>query len=112
MILQLEHEQELVKRIESFKEVLSENAEFKEFDGKVFEALIEKVIFGHIDDDGNVDPYKLTFIYKTGLNYVMDGAKHKKDRRKKKSSVLPSNNTDDHKVLSSNQLVDTCGDCL
>jgi len=96
----------LVKRIESFKKILSGKAEFKEFDRKVFEALIEKVIVGHIDD-GNVDPYKLTFIYKTGLDYVIDGAKHKKDGRRKKSIVLPSNNPDDHKVLSSNQQVDT-----
>lgn len=112
LVLQFEHEQELAKRIESFRKILSGNAEFKEFDRKVFEALIEKVIVGHTDDDGNIDPYKITFIYKTGLDYVMDGAKHKKDGRKKKSSVLPSNNTDNHKVLSSNQLVDTCGNRL
>jgi DNA invertase Pin-like site-specific DNA recombinase len=107
LLIQLEHEQELTKRIESFKKILSGKAEFKEFDRKVFEALIEKVIVGHIDD-GNVDPYKLTFIYKTGLDYVIDGAKHKKDGRRKKSTVLPSNNPDDHKALSSNQQVDTC----
>ncbi|SHL52407.1 hypothetical protein SAMN02745136_05073 [Anaerocolumna jejuensis DSM 15929] len=38
-----------------------------EFDRYVFENIVEKVIIGGYDEDGNKDPVQLTFVYKTGL---------------------------------------------
>jgi len=69
------------------------------------------VIVGSIDDDGNIDPYKLTFIYKTGLSNKIDGEKHRVDKRRKQSVVLPSNDANDDSTLLSNTSDDACGDC-
>ena len=46
---------------------LTQNQVLEEFDRAVFESIVEKVIVGGYDDDGNADPYKVTFIYKTGF---------------------------------------------
>jgi hypothetical protein len=109
--LQLEHEKEIKKRIESLKKALNNDVKLEKFDRHIFENLIEKVIVGSIDEDGKVDPYNLIFIYKTGLDNSVNGIKYKKDGRKKKSNVLPSNNANNVSVLSTNIDTDTCGDC-
>jgi len=72
--------------------------------------LIEKVIVGKIDENGEVDPYNITFIYKTGLDNTVNGEKYRTDGRKKDSNVLPSNSTGGVTVLPSNHISDTCGD--
>ncbi len=81
----------LYKRIEQFKKALSENQVLEEFDREVFESIVEKVIIGGVDDEGNKDPYKITFIYKTGFKDSIDNAKAKFDT-KKNSTKLCSNN--------------------
>ncbi len=106
-----EHEKELKERILSLKKALNDNLKLEKFDRHIFENLIEKVIVGSIDEDGKVDPYNLIFIYKTGLDNSVNGIKYKKDGRKKKSNVLPSNNANNVSVLSTNIDTDTCGDC-
>lgn len=54
----------------------------KNFDRYVFESIVEKVIVGEIDEDGKVDPYKLTFVYKTGYKDDLDGEDFKSPRKK------------------------------
>ena len=36
------------------------------FDAQVFESIVKKVIIGGMNKDGNMDPFKMTFVYKTG----------------------------------------------
>lgn len=108
--IQLEHEKELNKRINAFKKVLSGDVKLEKFDRYIFENLIEKVIVGSTDEDGNVDPYNITFIYKTGLDNSINGSKFRRDGRKKKSNVLPLNNSNEVSVMSTNGSVNTCGD--
>ena len=58
------------------------------FDRVVFESIVEKVIVGETNDDGTVDPFKLTFVMKGNGNSVVPNAKewfkaekkHNKDR--------------------------------
>ena len=38
-----------------------------EFDPVVFESIIEKVIIGEVDEQDNKNPYKITFVFKTGI---------------------------------------------
>ena len=57
---------QLKKRISEFKKVLEQNNAVTEFDPAVFESVIEKIIIGETDEDGNKDPYKITFVFKTG----------------------------------------------
>ena len=40
-----------------------------------FESIIEKVIVGGYDENGEKDPYKITFIYKTGFTNGIGNAK-------------------------------------
>ncbi len=70
------------KRMKEFKDMLEKNEVLKEFDRFVFESIVEKVIVGEIDENNNVDPYKLTFVYKTGFKDNLDGSKFKAPRKK------------------------------
>ena len=47
----------------------------EEFDRGIFESIVEKVIVGGLDEDGNKDSYKITFIYKTGFKNEIGNAK-------------------------------------
>lgn len=72
---QMEDEVSLKRRIADFKKALSKNGVLEEFDRGIFESIIEKVIVGGYDEDGNKDPYKITFIYKTGFRNEIGNAK-------------------------------------
>ena len=52
----------LSDRINNFRNTLKNNQILEEFDRHVFESIIEKVIIGGSDKDGNKDPYMITFI--------------------------------------------------
>ena len=90
----------------------------KEFDRYVFESIVEKVVVGEVDENGNVDPYKLTFVYKTGFKDDLDGGKFKtprknassKNKRIGKDSAELSSYTSNHVNKSySHSSDDTCG---
>ncbi|SDB69527.1 recombinase family protein [Butyrivibrio sp. INlla16] len=63
-----QNKDELAKRIQEFKKTLAQNQVLETFDRSIFEALVEKVIIGEKDEEGNTDPYKITFVYRTGYN--------------------------------------------
>lgn len=102
--LKLEHEVELIKRIDRLKKTLNSDFKLEKFDRHIFESLIEKVIIGKTNENGEVDPYNITFIYKTGLDNMVNGEKHKIDGRKKVSNVSPSKDTGVVTVLPSNHM--------
>ena len=54
----------------------------KELDRGIFESIIEKVIVGGYDEDGNKDPHKIIFIYKTGFKNEIGNAKERFDKSK------------------------------
>lgn len=99
------NEKELRKRIESMRTLLTDAKVLKEFDSQVFESIVENVIIGGYDDEGNTDPSKITFVYKTGFEDTKDGKSFKSKRRnareklsqstKSKGNVLPQQDTDD-----------------
>ena len=65
------------RRLSDFKKALSHNEVLEEFDRGIFESIVEKVIVGGLDEDGNKDPYKITFIYKTGFKNEIGNAKER-----------------------------------
>lgn len=71
-LVKQEDEKNLKRRTKEFKKLLEKNQVLEEFDRGVFESIIEKVIVGEIDENGNKDPYKLTFVYKTGISNKVD----------------------------------------
>lgn len=76
---QLTDEVSLKRRVAEFKKALSQNEVLEEFDRGIFESIIEKVIVGGYDEDGNKDPYRITFIYKTGFKNEIGNAKERFD---------------------------------
>ena len=69
------NQKDVSKRMSSLKKALADGDILDEFDRVVFESIVEKVIVGEINDDGTVDPFKLTFVMKGNGNSVVPNAK-------------------------------------
>ena len=112
---QMEDEVSLKRRVEDFKKALSQNEVLQEFDRGIFESIIEKVIVGGYDEDGNKDPYKITFIYKTGFRNEVGNVKQRFDKTKSvgdKAKELCSHIADEVKDVCSYVSDNTCGDSM
>ena len=111
---QMEDEVSLKRRVENFKKALSQNEVLQEFDRGIFESIIEKVIVGGYDEDGNKDPYKITFIYKTGFRNEVRNVKERFDNAKSvgdKAKELCSHIADEVKDVCSHiadEVKDVC----
>lgn len=109
-------EKNIKKRLDDFRKVLEKNEVLVEFDRQVFESIIDKVIVGGYDDDGNKDPSMLTFVYKTGFTNSVDANNHKPPRKNHKKNKEQNENklssyspNEDEKMCSLNS-DNTCGD--
>ena len=108
---QFDNEKNLKRRTLEFKKALEANQVLEEFDRTIFESIVQKVIVGEIDEEGNVNPYKLTFVYKTGISNKVD-SKMQRDNKigkavKESVSKLCSHVGDEVNRLCSNMQVDT-----
>ena len=97
----------LEERIRTFKKVLSEERAFSDFDRDVFECLVEKVIVGGYDEDGRKDPYKITFIYKTGFTNSISASK-----KKSRDFEMGLNAHDEIEDACTIHRDNECGDCV
>ena len=70
-----ENQKNVGKRMESLRKALSYSDILDEFDRVVFESIVEKVIVGEVNEDGSIDPYKITFVMKGNGNSVIPNAK-------------------------------------
>ena len=57
------------------------------FDRAVWNSVIDECIIGGLDADGNDDPYKITFIYKTGDKGSGNGLNYKSPRKNAKDKL-------------------------
>lgn len=64
LMLNLDSKKNIKIRMKDLRERLSEVDMLDEFDRVVFESIVEKVIVGETNEDGSIDPYKLTFVLK------------------------------------------------
>ena len=101
-------EKDLRKKIDAMRRLLNEAPPLEEFDRKVFESIVEKVIVGGYDDEGNADPLMITFVYKTGFEDKKNGDDFKPPRRNSKSKKLPSLPKDEDQNLSQQSADDAC----
>lgn len=62
----------LREKINSFKNLFSNNELLTEFDREIFENVIDKVIIGKVDESGIKNPYSVTFVFKIGLKVEED----------------------------------------
>lgn len=79
------------KRLIEIRKTLESEDPLDEFDRAVFESIVEKVIVGGYDEDGNALPYKITFVLKSeqsiATSYDLEKYKKKqKEMRKDKVS--------------------------
>ncbi|WP_062197137.1 recombinase family protein [Massilibacterium senegalense] len=101
----LEEEKDIKKRLLTFKKVLEQNEVIDTFDRYVFESVVDKIIVGGVDEDGNKDPAMITFVYKTGLSNSLDGEIFKPARRNaKKDNIKTSNELCSHTANEDNKL--------
>ena len=80
----LTDEKALKKRLEGFKKLLESNKYLEEFDRAVFESIVDKIIIGGTNDEGEIDPAMITIIYKTGKKDSQDGRLFKSRRKNAK----------------------------
>lgn len=52
------------QRMREIRTCIAEADVLDKFDRIVFESIVDKVIVGDMNEDGTVDPYKLTFVLK------------------------------------------------
>ncbi|HBG2164848.1 TPA: recombinase family protein [Clostridioides difficile] len=111
----VKNEKSMKQRLKEFKKTLEENAVLDKFDRSVFESVVEKVIIGEKNKDGENDPTKITFIYKTGFKNTLSSnefkipRKNARGRHKRKELCLHGNNEVEN--LCSHSSSNTCGNC-
>lgn len=64
------------RRMKEIRACIAEADMLDKFDRVVFESIVEKVIVGDTDEDGTVDPYKLTFVLKGMDDRIIPDAKN------------------------------------
>lgn len=64
-----------------FEAAIYQNEVLEKFHRHVFECIVEKVIIGGYDTDGNINPTQITFIYKTGNKNSVNGSQFKPTRK-------------------------------
>ncbi len=65
----LQGEESITTRINEFRRVFCEDLEIKEFDRDIMDSLIDKIVIGTKDEEGNHNPYVVTFVFKAGMKF-------------------------------------------
>jgi len=66
----LQGEESISSRINHFRKVFDHNIQMDEFDRDILESLVDKVVVGAMDEDGNPNPYALSFVFKAGVKFT------------------------------------------
>ncbi len=80
-------------RLRTMRKELETSDTIKEFDRQVFESIVDYVIVGGYDVEGNADPSMITFVYRTGFKDYKDGDHFRPARlnaSKKRASASPA----------------------
>lgn len=67
-------------RIAFMREKLKQADTIKEFDRQVFESIVDYVVVGGYNEEGNADPSMITFVYRTGFKDRKNGDHYKPAR--------------------------------
>ena len=93
----LEKEDNLKNKIEEIKNLLKNNEIITEFDREVFDILVDKIIIGETDTEGNNNPYVISFVLKSGKN--ADGTISEEKESKVKKQKIKTINIEDKNVV-------------
>lgn len=59
-------QQDINKRLSEFQKVISKGEVLQKFDRHVFESITDRIVVGEKGENGEINPYKLKIIFKTG----------------------------------------------
>lgn len=82
-------EDNLKSKMEEIKNLLKSHDIITEFDREVFDILVDKVIIGEIDEEGNKNPYVVSFILKSRKNSDSCKLAKEPEKKVKKKSIKP-----------------------
>ena len=85
----IEKEDNLKSKIEEIKELLKSHDIITEFDREVFDILVDKVIIGEIDGEGNRNPYVVSFVLKSSQNSNGYEVAEQAEKKVKKQNIKP-----------------------
>ena len=80
----VEAQKRVGQRMREIRVCIAEADMLDKFDRVVFESIVEKVIVGDMNEDGTVDPYKLTFVLKGMEDRIVPDAKSRYKNPNKK----------------------------
>ena len=100
---QYDNEGSLQRRLADFRKALSKNQILEEFDRGIFESIIEKVIVGGYDENGEKDPYKIIFVYKTGFKNEIGNAKERFGKKSKAVEKAKKLGLENFSILGANK---------
>lgn len=60
---------DISSKIKEIEKIMNEPTLIKEFDKETFDSIVERIILGEIDENGNSNPNVVRFILKTGTEY-------------------------------------------
>lgn len=63
----MQDQQDINKRLTEFQNIISKHEILQKFDRHVFESIIDRVIVGEKAENGEINPYKLKFIFKQDM---------------------------------------------
>lgn len=87
----IDKQKDVEKRMAELRLTLENEEILDEFDRVVFESIIDRVLVGGFNEDGTVDPYKLTFVLKENQPGVVPNAKeHFKEQKKLEKGKMVS----------------------
>ena len=77
------------KRLKKIEEIINTTPKLEKFNGDCFKNMIDKIIIGEIDENGNKNPNKIKFVLKTGKNYdfFLNNQKYCMSFRKENKSI-------------------------
>lgn len=70
-----EYQKDTKIRVNKLKAYLEKNNILDEFDDEVFESVVEKIVIGERDEQGEIDPHKICFFLKTGISVKSENRK-------------------------------------
>lgn len=84
-------EDSLKSKMEEIKNLLKNHDIITEFDREVFDILVDKVIIGEIDEEGNKDPYVVSFILNSNKKSDIHESLEEPEKKVKKYNIKPIN---------------------
>lgn len=72
----IDEESSLDRRIRAFRNIFNSKEPLESFSRFIFDSIVEKVILGDTDEEGNKRPYSITFILNTGINIQTTAKEH------------------------------------